>query len=64
MWCGAGQDEDWTDEAVWHKVNPSLGVTVPIEKVWVACEQAKQSPAEENTFSQLRLNQWVKQSVR
>lgn len=61
---GAGQDDDWTDEAVWHQANPSLGVTVLIEKVWVACEQAKQSPAEENTFRQLRLNQWVKQSVR
>ena len=61
---GAGEDDDWTDEDVWRKANPSLGVTVPIEKVRVACEQAKQNPAEENTFRQLRLNQWVKQSVR
>ena len=61
---GANQDDDWTDETVWAKANPSLGVTVPIEKVRVACEQAKQNPAEENTFRQLRLNQWVKQSVR
>ncbi|NLN45518.1 MAG: terminase large subunit, partial [Clostridiaceae bacterium] len=29
-----------------------------------ACESAKQNPAEENSFRQLRLNQWVKQSVR
>ena len=29
-----------------------------------ACESAKQNPAEENTFRQLRLNQWVKQTVR
>ncbi|MCW1085781.1 terminase large subunit, partial [Streptococcus anginosus] len=21
---GAAQDDDWTDEAVWHKANPSL----------------------------------------
>ncbi len=33
-------------------------------KVEAACESAKQNPAEDNTFRQLRLNQWVKQSVR
>ena len=64
MIYGADLDDDWTDEKVWRKVNPSLSVTVPIEKVRVACEQAKQNPVEENTFRQLRLNQWVKQSVR
>lgn len=61
---GAGEDEDWTDPEVWKKANPSLGETIKIEKVMDACEQAKQNPAEENTFRQLRLNQWVKQSVR
>lgn len=61
---GADADDDWTDEAVWAKANPSLGVTVPIEKVRAACNSARQNPAEENTFRQLRLNQWVKQSVR
>ncbi|MGM1324448.1 terminase TerL endonuclease subunit, partial [Corynebacterium macclintockiae] len=61
---GAELDDDWTDEAVWAKANPSLGVTVPIDKVRAACNSARQNPAEENTFRQLRLNQWVKQSVR
>lgn len=61
---GAEQDEDWTNEEVWKKANPSLGITVDIEKVRDACESAKQNPAEENTFRQLRLNQWVKQAVR
>lgn len=61
---GADLEDDWTDEAVWAKANPSLGVTVPIEKVRAACNSARQNPAEENTFRQLRLNQWVKQSVR
>ncbi|HAT1291289.1 TPA: terminase large subunit, partial [Corynebacterium striatum] len=42
----------------------SLGVTVPVDKVRAACNSARQNPAEENTFRQLRLNQWVKQSVR
>ena len=61
---GANMDEDWTSEAVWKKANPSLGITVDISKVRDACESAKQNPAEENSFRQLRLNQWVKQEVR
>lgn len=61
---GAEKDEDWTDPEVWKKVNPSLGITVGIDKVESACESAKQNPAEENAFRQLRLNQWVSSSVR
>ena len=61
---GASQEDDWTDTEVWKKANPSLGITVAIDKVKQACEQAQQSPGEENSFRQLRLNQWVKQAVR
>lgn len=61
---GAKPDDDWTDPKVWKKANPSLGITVDIEKVKAACESAKQTPSEENSFRQLRLNQWVKQAVR
>ena len=61
---GASTDADWTSEKVWRKANPSLDITVGIDKVRAACESAKQNPAEENAFRQLRLNQWVKQSVR
>ena len=61
---GADESEDWTDPAVWKKANPSLGITVGIDKVKAACESAQQNPGEENAFRQLRLNQWVKQSIR
>ena len=61
---GADENDDWTDPKVWKKANPSLGITVGIDKVRAACESAKQNPAEENAFRQLRLNQWVKQAVR
>nr|DAE86882.1 MAG TPA: Terminase large subunit [Caudoviricetes sp.] len=61
---GAAEDEDWTDPKVWKKANPSLGITVGVDKVKAACESAQQNPGEENAFRQLRLNQWVKQSVR
>ena len=61
---GAADDDDWGDEKVWYKANPSLGITVDVEKLRIAYESAKENPAEENLFRQLRLNQWVKQSVR
>lgn len=61
---GADESDDWTDQKVWKKSNPSLGITVGIDKVQAACESAKQNPSEENSFRQLRLNQWVKQAVR
>jgi len=61
---GAKEGDDWTDPKVWKKVNPSLGITVSIDKVRAACESAQQNPSEENSFRQLRLNQWVKQAVR
>ncbi|MCX4373436.1 MAG: terminase large subunit, partial [Dysosmobacter sp.] len=61
---GADEEDDWTDPKVWKKANPSLGITVGIDKVRAACDSAKQNPAEENSFRQLRLNQWVKQAVR
>ena len=61
---GADESDDWTDPKVWKKANPSLDITVGIDKVKAACESAKQNPGEENSFRQLRLNQWVKQEVR
>lgn len=61
---GIDDDADWSDENNWYKANPSLGHTVDIEKVRAAFQSAKENPAEENLFRQLRLNQWVKQSTR
>lgn len=61
---GADESDDWTDPKVWKKANPSLDITVGIDKVKAACESAKQNPGEENAFRELRLNQWVKQAVR
>ena len=61
---GAADDADWTSEEVWYRANPSLGHTIDIGKVRNACMSARDNPAEENIFRQLRLNQWVKQSTR
>lgn len=61
---GASEDADWSSEKIWHQANPSLGHTIDVEKVRNAWLSAKDNPAEENLFRQLRLNQWVKQSTR
>lgn len=61
---GTDESDDWTDPEVWKKANPSLGITVGMDKVKAACESAQQNPGEENSFRQLRLNQWVKQAIR
>lgn len=67
----ADEEEDWTDQKVWEKCNPSMitlfddggGILDP-EKIRHACRRAQDNPAEENTFRRLRLNQWVKQESR
>jgi phage terminase large subunit-like protein len=60
----APDDANWTDPKVWRKANPSLGITVDEEKYHLACESAKENPAEEIQFRQFFLCQWTKQSVR
>lgn len=59
-----GEGWDWEKEESWKKVNPSLGDIIPIDKVRDAFRVAKENAAEENLFKQLRLNIWVKQSLR
>lgn len=45
--------------ATWRKANPSLGVTVQESDLAIEAERCKDSPARENNFRRLRLNQWV-----
>jgi phage terminase large subunit-like protein len=49
-------EDDWTDEKVWAKANPSLGVTVRLEELREKCDEAKQVPGKQNAFKRLRLN--------
>jgi phage terminase large subunit-like protein len=61
---GIEEGDDWEDEAVWRRVNPSIGVTIPYAAVQAAYEQAKQQPAEEMHFRQFRLNEWCNADIR
>jgi phage terminase large subunit-like protein len=60
----AGQEEDWTDPAVWRLANPSYGVTVFEDDFRQQCEEAQASPAKQNGFRRYRLNQWTEQDER
>lgn len=52
-------EEDWEAEENWYKVNPSLGTIIDIEKFRDAHRDAVNNLADENTFRQLHLDQWV-----
>lgn len=56
--------DSWHDPAVWAKVNPSVGRTLPLEFLEQEYKLARQNPRNENTFRQLHLNQWVSQVTR
>lgn len=60
---GLADDDDWTDEANWYKANPSLGHTIGIDRMRDAFLSAKDNPAEENIFKQLRLDIWTSSTV-
>ena len=60
----ADEEDDWTDEAVWHKANPALGTFRSLDEMRDAFRRAQQTPAFENTFRRLYLNQWTKQESR
>lgn len=60
----APKEADWTDERVWKRCNPALGDFRSLEEMRIACQRAKEIPAQENTFRRLYLNQWTEQASR
>lgn len=59
----ASIDDDWKDEAVWHRVNPNLGISKSIEYMRSQCRKAAESVAFLTTFLRLELNVKTSQSV-
>lgn len=51
--------DDWTDAALWIKSNPNLGVSVEVDEIDTACQQALALPSSQNDFKTKRLNLWV-----
>ena len=56
--------DDWRDEEVWKRVNPSLGHIFDIEKIREDYDKIKNYPARVNNFKRFRLNMWVNQLIR
>jgi len=60
----AEESDPWDAPSTWHKANPSLGITVPVEYYEQECRKAKEMPSYENTFKRLYLNMWTQQLER
>lgn len=53
------EGDDWTDEAVWGKANPNLGVSVSIDDLRAKCRFAMSMPSAQGNFLTKHLNVWV-----
>lgn len=62
--AAADETDDWTSPVVWAKANPGLGETIKLDYLEAECRRAIQSPAYQNTFRRLHLNQWTAQEER
>lgn len=60
----ADEGDDWQSEEIWRKANPGYGVTVKEDYLANEARRAAQTPAYENTFRRLHLNQWTQQETR
>ena len=56
--------DDWKDEAVWVKANPSLGVTLKAEHLQKTRDEAMQDGSGLNSFLQLHMNVWPDKNMR
>lgn len=59
----AQPDEDWSQEAVWRRVNPGYGITMKADYFETECQAARAEPRKRNSFLQLHLNRWVNQAT-
>jgi phage terminase large subunit-like protein len=59
VFFGIEEEDDWTDEAVWRKGNPSLGLTPTLDYLRTEFRKAKGRPALEAIFQCYHLNRWV-----
>lgn len=55
--------DDWTDERVWAKANPNLGVSVKLDDLRRKFKKAMETPAAQNNFRRKHLNQWTESTT-
>lgn len=56
--------DQWTDEKVWIKANPNLGVSIQLKYLREQVAEAQGMPAQENIVRRLNFCAWTEQSVR
>lgn len=60
----AGDGDDWEDETVWQRANPSLGLSPTIQYLRREASLAKDNPRKQAEFRCYHLNQWVESTAR
>lgn len=60
----ARPEDDWKDEAVWARANPSLGLSPTMAHMRREAAKAANNPRAEAQFRCYHLNQWVDSTVR
>lgn len=66
LWSGPDVEEfeDWTDERLWHFVNPGLADGYPdIEGLRQMAREARERPTDRDDFRQFHLNTWLHHSA-
>ena len=62
--CALDDGDEWTDEACWLKVNPSLGTVLPISYLREQVRDAQGMPSKENIVKRLNFCVWTEQADR
>ena len=58
------EEDDYTDERVWVKANPNLGVSVKLDDLRDKIRKAREAPAALNAFLRLHMNIWTQAETR
>jgi phage terminase large subunit-like protein len=58
-----GPAEDWSDPAVLTRVNPGVGVTIPLEALLASAREAQHEPRKRNDHMRYHTNQWTNQAT-
>lgn len=61
--CALDDGDDWTDEAVWPKADPGLGVTIPLRYLREQVQEAIGMPANEDLVKRLNFCIWTERSA-
>jgi phage terminase large subunit-like protein len=61
--CALDKGDEWTDEAVWPKVNPNLGVSITERYLREQVAEAQGMPAEQDLVKRLNFCIWTERSA-